>query len=60
MKLVVDREDIRIDKYLGENTEFSRELITKMLKEGYALVNGKITKPSYKTKLEDVVEIDDT
>jgi len=60
MKLVVDREDIRIDKYLGENTEFSRELITKMLKEGYILVNGKITKPSYKTKLEDVVEIDDT
>lgn len=60
MKLVVDREDIRIDKYLGENTEFSRELITKMLKEGYVLVNGKITKPSYKTKLEDVVEIDDT
>ena len=60
MKLVVDREDIRIDKYLGENTEFSRELITKMLKEGYILVNGKNTKPSYKTKLEDVVEIDDT
>ena len=60
MKLVVDREDIRIDKYLGENTEFSRELITKMLKEGYILVNRKITKPSYKTKLEDVVEIDDT
>ena len=59
MKIVVDKEDVRIDKYLGENTEFSRELITKMLKEGYVLVNGKITKPSYKTRLEDVVEIDD-
>ena len=60
MKLVVDKENIRIDKYLGENTEFSREVITKMLKEGYILVNGKTTKPSYKIRLEDIVEIDDT
>ncbi len=60
MKLVVDKENIRIDKYLGENTEYSREVITKMLKEGYILVNGKTTKPSYKIRLEDIVEIDDT
>lgn len=60
MKLVVDKENIRIDKYLGENTEFSREVITKMLKEEYILVNGKTTKPSYKIRLEDIVEIDDT
>ena len=60
MKLVVDKIDIRIDKYLSENTEFSRELITKMLKENYILVNGKSVKPSYKTKLDDEVEIDET
>lgn len=59
MKLVVDKIDIRIDKYLSDNTEYSRELITKMLKEGYILVNNKSVKPSYKTKLEDIVEIDE-
>jgi len=60
MKIVVDKIDIRIDKYLGENTDYSRELITKMLKEGFILVNGKNVKPSYKTKLDDVVEIDES
>jgi len=60
MKLVVDKEDIRIDKYLSENTDYSREFITKMLKDGYILVNKKQIKPSYKTKLDDIVEIDDS
>jgi len=59
MKLVVDKEDIRIDKYLSDNTEYSRELITKMLKEGYILVNDKNIKPSYKTKIGDNVEVDE-
>jgi len=60
MKLVVDKEEIRIDKYLSDNTEFSRELITKMLKEKYILVNDKKVKPSYKTKLNDIVSIDES
>lgn len=60
MKLVVDRENVRIDKYLGENTDYSRELITKMIKETYILVNNKSIKPSYKTKIDDVVEIDES
>lgn len=60
MKLVVDKENIRIDKYLSDNTKYSRELITKMLKEGYILANGKNIKPSYKTKLNDSVEIDES
>jgi len=60
MKLVVDKEEIRIDKYLSDNTEFSRELITKMLKEEYILVNDKKVKPSYKTKLNDIVSIDES
>jgi len=60
MKLVVDKKDIRIDKYLSDNTEYSRELITKMLKDGYILINAKQVKPSYKTKLDDIVEIDES
>lgn len=60
MKLVVNSEDIRIDKYISENTDYSRELITKMIKEGFILVNGKTIKPSYKTKLDDTITINET
>ena len=60
MKLVVDKENIRIDKYLSDNLDYSRELITKMLKENFILVNDKQVKPSYKTKLEDIVLIDES
>ena len=60
MKLAVNKENIRIDKYLSDETTYSRELITKMIKEGFILVNDNITKPSYKTKLNDEIEIDET
>ncbi len=63
MKIIVnDNIDIRIDKYLSlcNDIAFSRELITKMLKDGYILVNGKNIKPSYKVKLNDEIDIDDS
>lgn len=60
MTIVVDKEEIRIDKYLSDRIDYSRETITKMLKSEYILVNGKSVKPSYKTKLDDVIEIDES
>ena len=60
MKLVVDNPDIRIDKYLSDNTIYSRETITKMLKEGYVLVNSLKVKPSYKIKINDLITIDES
>ena len=60
MKLIVNESDIRIDKYLSQNTDFSRETITKMLKENYITVNEKEVKPSYKTKENDIVIIDES
>ncbi len=48
---------MRIDKYLKDELDYSREVITKMLKEGKILVNGKEVKPSYKVKLEDDITI---
>ena len=60
MKIVVDKEDIRIDKYLSECTDYSRELVTKMLKEGFITLNNSNVKPSYKVKLEDIIEIDES
>lgn len=56
-KIVIEQSDIRIDKYLSECLEYSRSLIIKMLEQGDILVNEKIVKPSYKTKMGDKVEI---
>ena len=60
MRLVVNNEEIRIDKYLSEELDYSRETITKMIKDGFILVNGKQIKPSYKTNLNDVIEVDES
>ena len=57
MKIVVEEEKIRLDKYLANNTEFSRALILKMIKDGYILVNNNIEKPSYLVNLNDEIEI---
>ena len=59
MEVIVDEENIRIDKYLASKIDFSRETITKMLAEEYILVNGKSIKASYKVKDGDVILIKD-
>lgn len=59
MEVIVDEEDVRIDKYLASKTDFSRETITKMIAEEYILVNGKSIKASYKVKVGDVILIKD-
>ncbi len=60
MLVIVEDNDIRLDKYLSMKTSYSREVINKMLKDGYILVNGKIEKASYKVKLSDHIEVDET
>lgn len=57
MEVIVDEENVRIDKYLASKTDYSRETITKMLAEEYILVNGKSIKASYKVKVGDVILI---
>lgn len=57
MKLVVEKSNERIDKYLATNTEYSRSLITKMFQEEKILVNNKIVRPSYKVKENDSIII---
>lgn len=59
MEVIVDEEDVRIDKYLASKTDYSRETITKMIAEEYILVNGKSIKASYKVKDNDVILIKD-
>ena len=59
MKIKVEVDNIRLDKYLADNTDYSRSLILKMLKDDYILVNKKIEKPSYKVQIDDEIEIKD-
>lgn len=59
MKITVTQENERLDKYLASNTETSRSTITKMLENGFILVNDKIEKASYKVKENDIIEIKD-
>lgn len=59
MQIVVEEENIRIDKYLASNTDFSRSLIGKMLEDKAILLNGKSVKASHKVSLNDVIDIDD-
>ena len=59
MLITVTEENIRLDKYLANNTEYSRSTIMKMLDSDYILVNGKKEKPSYKVKENDNIEIID-
>ena len=56
MKIIVNNNDNRLDKYLANNTDYSRTLIDKMLENGYILVNGFIPKNSYIPKINDIIE----
>ena len=61
MILNVDSEkDInkRLDVYIKDNTSFSRTYIDSLIKEGLVKVNEiLVVKSSYKTKLNDVIDI---
>lgn len=59
MELLVEEVNLRIDKYLAANTEYSRSLIAKMVENEYVLVNGKKTKNNYILKSGDKIEIKD-
>lgn len=59
MEIKVNESGIRIDKYLGNATDYSRETISKMIDEDFILVNGKSVKCSYKLKKNDVILIKD-
>ena len=60
MKLISSDENTRIDKYLADNTSYSREYISKMIKAGFIKVNGMTIKPSYQVMLNDEIDIDES
>lgn len=56
MQVLSTKEGIRIDKYLMDELELSRSKIQKMFDKDSILVNNKKVKPSYKVKLDDIID----
>ncbi len=50
---------LRLDKYLADNTDYSRANIAKMIKNGHILVNDKIEKNSYIVKENDIIFVEE-
>ena len=59
MKIIVNQNQERLDKYLANNTEHSRSTIIKMLDNNFITINEKNEKASYKVRENDVIEIKD-
>ena len=59
--MIIDENNvgIRIDKYLTDNTEYTRSKIQKMIDNGNILVNGKEVKSSYILKENDKIDIEE-
>ena len=57
MEIKVNDNNIRLDKYLSNNTDYSRNLIQNMLADGYVTVNNNPAKASYKVKENDIINI---
>ena len=58
-KFVCEKNDVRLDVFLTENTSFSRSFIKTMNDEGRILINGKQEKAGFKLKAGDEIEIDE-
>ncbi len=57
MKIISNEENVRIDKYLSDNTDYSREKVQKLISKGLVTVNEKVIKASYKVLVNDVIEV---
>lgn len=59
MEIKVSNGAVRIDTFLASETEYSRSRLSKFIKEGQVLVNGKTISSSFKVKEGDVVWFND-
>lgn len=59
MEIKVSNGDVRIDTFLSSETEYSRSRLSKFIKEGQVLVNGKTISSSFKVKEGDIVWFND-
>ena len=60
MLIITDKdENKRIDKYLVEQTEYTRSKIQKMIDNQNILVNGQSIKANYLLKKQDVISLEE-
>ena len=57
MKVVVKKENIRLDQYLVEKLGISRSQVLKMIKNDEVLVNRKKTKSGYNVINGDIIDV---
>ena len=57
MGMICNKDNIRIDTYLSEELDISRSKVQKLIKEEKILVNGNYVNNSYKTKIDDEIEV---
>ena len=55
---VIDNDGIRIDKYLLDKLDISRNKIQKLINDNNILVNGQSVKASYIVRVDDLIECD--
>ena len=54
---VEDNENVRIDKYIADKTDYTRSKIQKLINSGNVVVKGKVVKANYKVSLDDEIVI---
>ena len=59
-KISEEFTNIRLDKVVAAlDEDLSRAMIQKLLEQEKIFVNGKVQKPSYKTKPGDIIEVEE-
>jgi len=59
MKIKVEEQKVRIDKFLADKTDYSRSKIQKLIKDELVLVNDEIINASFNVKEGDLVYVTD-
>lgn len=57
-EIIVKQDNKRIDAYISGVTEYSREMVQKLIKNEKITVNGNFVKSSYKVQIGDIIKLE--